>query len=553
LGHAAGLGAADGPELKLDKLEALLGQADGRDAAPLIADLVGLDGSARYGPLDLTPQTQRARTLAVLVDQLLGLATKEPVLVVLEDAHWIDPTTLELIEESLDRIENARVLILLTTRPDHLPALAAHPHVTRLTLNRLGRTGVKAIVERLGGSRLPTDTIDAITARTDGVPLFVEELTKAMLATGEGTIPASLHDSLMARLDRIPEVKEVAQIAACLGREFDFALLALVADRTEGDLGVALEQLVAGELIFRRGTPPEATYSFKHALVCDAAYQSLLKRRRQVVHARVATVLSKQPYDGGATNPEVLAHHFTEAGMPDEALPYWLKAGERATARFALAEAIGHLTKGLELVESMREAPERASFELALLIALGPPLMISKGLYAPEVERLYARAYGHAQQIGGPAQRFATLWGLWHLTHGRADFRSARSLADELLTLAEGQNDQEQLLEAHHAEWTTCFFRGELVSAAPYLAAGRALYEPKAHRSHAFLYGGHDPGTCCRIMNAMILALRGYPEQAVAEGEIALHLAHGLDNPPNLPMRNVLAPISINFCATGQH
>jgi adenylate cyclase len=182
----------------------------------------------------------------------------------------------------------------------------------------------------------------------------------------------------------------------------------------------------------------------------------------------------------------------------------------------------------------MPEAPERASFELALLIALGPPLMIRKGLYAPEVERLYARANGHAQQIGGPAQRFATLWGLWHLTHGRADFRSARSLADELLTLAEGQKEPERLLEAHHAEWTTCFFRGELVSAAPHLAAGCALYEPKAHRSHAFLYGGHDPGTCCRIMNAMILALRGYPEQAIAEGQTALRLAHELDNPPNL-------------------
>jgi class 3 adenylate cyclase len=233
LNYAAGLAANDPLEARLEKLEALLDLAGGRDAAPLIADLLGLDGSARYGPLDLTPQAQRVRTLDALVDQLVGLAAHQPVLVVLEDAHWIDPTTLEMIEQGLDRIAAARVLLLLTSRPDRQPALAAHPHVTRLTLNRLGRAGVEAIVARLGADHLPGATIDAIIARTDGVPLFVEELTKAVLESGETAIPASLHDSLMARLDRIPEIKEVAQIAACIGREFDYPLLAAVVDRTE--------------------------------------------------------------------------------------------------------------------------------------------------------------------------------------------------------------------------------------------------------------------------------------------------------------------------------
>ncbi len=221
LNHAAGLETEDPIEARLDKLEALLERAGGREAAPLIANLLGLDGVARYGPLDLTPQARRARTLHALAEQPLRLATRQPVLVVLEDAHWIDPTTLELIEQCLDRIAKARVLILMTSRPDQQPALAAHPHVTRLTLNRLGRAGVESIVARLGGDHLPSKTINGIIARTDGVPLFVEELTKAVLETGEASIPASLHDSLMARLDRIPDVKALAQIAACIGRDFD--------------------------------------------------------------------------------------------------------------------------------------------------------------------------------------------------------------------------------------------------------------------------------------------------------------------------------------------
>jgi class 3 adenylate cyclase len=277
LTQAAGIKADDPAESKLDRLEALLRRVrrGAADVAPLIADLIGLEGGERYGTLDLTPQMRRARTLEVLVDQLLGLAAQQPVLMVLEDAHWIDPTTLELVAQCLDRITDSRVLLLLTSRPDHQPALAAHPHVTRLTLNRLGRVGVEAIITSLSArAALATDVIDAIIARTDGVPLFVEELTKAILETGETTIPASLHDSLMARLDRIPEVKEVAQIAACIGREFDASLLATVADRPEAAVHAALDKLTAAELIFRRGTPPAAHYLFKHALVRDAAYES---------------------------------------------------------------------------------------------------------------------------------------------------------------------------------------------------------------------------------------------------------------------------------------
>ena len=289
---------------------------------------------------------QRARTLHALAEQLLGLAARQPVLVVLEDAHWIDPTTLELIEQCLDRIANARVLILITSRPDQQPALAAHPHVTRLTLNRLGRAGVESIVARLGGDHLPSETINGIIARTDGVPLFVEELTKAVLETGEASIPASLHDSLMARLDRIPDVKALAQIAACIGRDFDFSLLAAVADRREPELVSALNKLAAAELIFRRGIPPAATYSFKHALVQDAAYQSLLRSKRQQLHGRIAKVLEQRFPDTVAAEPELLAHHYTAAGLTAQAIAHWRKAGARAIERSANAEASADLDRG---------------------------------------------------------------------------------------------------------------------------------------------------------------------------------------------------------------
>jgi class 3 adenylate cyclase len=352
LHHAAGLEKDDPTEGRLDKLEALLEQAGGRAVAPLIADLIGLDGVARYGELGLTPQVQRARTLDALVGLLLGLAAGQPVLAVVEDAHWIDPTTLEMIERCLACIADARVLLLVTSRPERQPELADHPHIARLVLNRLGRVEAEAILARLGGERLPAATIDAIIGRTDGVPLFVEELTKAVVETGETSVPASLHDSLMARLDRIPEVKGIAQIAACIGREVDFRLLAAVAARPEPELASALDRLAAAELIIRRRTPSRTTWNFKHALVQDAAYQSLLRSRRQQLHARIAEVLEQRFPETVATEPELLAHHYTGAGLAAQAIPHWLQAGLRAIQRSAHAEASAHLARGLELLEA---------------------------------------------------------------------------------------------------------------------------------------------------------------------------------------------------------
>ena len=302
--RAARFSADDGTDARLDKLEALAGGED----APLLAALLGLDGSARYGPIDLAPAAQRAQTLRALTRQVLRLAEARPVAFLMEDVHWIDPTTLELLELTMDAVATAPVLMVLTSRPDGQPPLAAHPHVTRLALNRLGRAGVDAIVERLGGAALPRETVEAIIARTDGVPLFVEELTKAVVESGETAVPASLHDSLMARLDRTPEVKEIAQCAACIGREFDLTLLQAATARQGAELRAGLDRLAAAELVFRRGVGDDERYVFKHALVRDAAYESLLLSRRRDVHARLADALE------ATAPPEVVARHAEAAG-----------------------------------------------------------------------------------------------------------------------------------------------------------------------------------------------------------------------------------------------
>src|SRR5262245_61258834 len=345
IAHAAGFVEDDNLERRLDRLETLSARAtdDVSEAAPLMASLMGLDGSSRYGPVTLSPQQRRNRTLAILIEQVTGLAKREPVLWVIEDVHWIDPTTLELIEFALDRVPCTRVFILITARPTFAASFGSHPVVTRLTLNRLGREATLSIINRIArGKRLPGPLLDEIASKTDGVPLFVEEMTKAVLESGmlrEGVddycldgplsalaIPTTLHDSLMARLDRLQPVKDVAQIASVIGRTFDHRTIAALSGYLECEITDAMRQLVEAELVFRRGTPPDATYLFKHALVRDAAYESLLKARRLTLHARLLDVLEA----GNGTAPEIKAQHAEAAGLLERALDYWEQAGMQA-------------------------------------------------------------------------------------------------------------------------------------------------------------------------------------------------------------------------------
>jgi predicted ATPase len=386
-------------------------------------------------------------------------------------------------------------------------------------------------VARLGGDELPPATIGAIIARTDGVPLFVEELTKAVLETGETSIPASLHDSLMARLDRIPEVKEIAQTAACIGREFDYALLAAIADRPQPGLAATLDRLTAAELIFRRGSPPEARYTFKHALVQDAAYRSLLKSRRQQLHARIAHVLEEGLAGAGENGPEVLAQHLTDAGLAGRAIPYWRRAGELAAARSANAEAVAHLSRALEFIGTLSDGPALREEELALLMAIGGPLMATKGYGAPEVERTYSRASALCDQLGRSAELFTVLRGLWSYYNVRGELQRAHDLAERLVVLADSQGVPLRRALARRALGTALFFLGRFADATATLEEGIAIDDAVAgweeHRSDLVLYT-ERASVAGRLYSAWALWFLGFPDRAVRTMEAGFALGQRL-------------------------
>ena len=398
LERAAGFKADDTSEQRLDKLEAVLaiGASRVQAVAPLFAALLSIPFGERYPPLALSPTQQRRRTLAALLDQFEGLARQQPILLLFEDAHWADATSLELLDLTVERVRHLPVLALFTFRTEFEPPWVGLPNVGTLTLGRLDRNDVESMVARVTGGRvLPAEVMKQIVAKTDGNPLFVEELTKAVLEAGilvedaEGyrldgplppfAIPATLQDFLMARLDRLAPVKEIAQIGAAIGREFSYSLMRALVGRDETALKHALAQLEQAELVFRRGEPPEAVYSFKHALVQDAAYESLLKSRRQQLHGQIARALEERFADIVASQPEIVAHHFTEAGLVDPAIDYWLKAGNLALSRSANAEAVKHLRQGIELTLSQAPSPKRVRKELDFYLALGPAMAATEG------------------------------------------------------------------------------------------------------------------------------------------------------------------------------
>ncbi len=531
LAHAIELRPEQSLDTSLDRLEALLDQAGGdtHAEAPVIAALVGLDGSARYGPLQLSAQELRSRTLETLVGQVLRLASRQPVLMIVEDTHWIDPTTLELIERTLERITGSRLLIVLTSRPDHQPHLGAHPQVTRLTLNRLDRVEAETIVTQLGGNRLPHDIVKTIVAHTDGVPLFVEELTKAVLETGETSVPASLHDSLIARLDRVPQVMDVAQIAACIGREFDHALLTAIAERPADALNDALGQLIDAELIFRRGVPPSAHYTFKHALVQDAAYQSLLRSRRQQLHARILQALEPNP---AATPAEVLARHAEGAGFAAKAIDYWRQAGEVALKQSAYHEAAAYFGSAIELIETQADSPQRREQELVLQVHLGNALSAAEGYGAASTQGAYARAFTLFRtvgSIGDATLRSSMFYGHWTGFYGIGEFPNALQHAKDYLAQAEADRSDVDLLVAHRLVGTSSLLMGDLAEAQEHFRRSLARYNPEHHRGLAAQHG-METGVmaCCNL--AWVLGLAGAPDQARVQLERAGQLMTHVTN-----------------------
>jgi predicted ATPase/class 3 adenylate cyclase len=556
----------DTPTEKLDKMEETLRTTSLplKEVVPLFAALLSLPlPEGRYPPLGLTPQQEKQQTHDALVAWLLEEAERQPMLVVYEDLHWADPSTLEVHGLLVDQVPTAPMLVVMIFRPEFVPPWPTRSHMTPITLNRLERSQVEAMIAQLGGGKaLPTEVVQHIVARTDGVPLYVEELTKMLLesdllreeadhyalagALSGLAIPATLQDSLMARLDRLPMVREVAQLGAVLGREFAYEMLRGLAAVEETTLRDRLGQLVGAELLYQRGRPPRAKYIFKHALIQDAAYASLLKRTRQQYHKQIAQMLEEEFPDTVKAEPELVAHHYTEAGLNEQAVGYWHQAGKRATQRSANVEAINHLTKGLEVLMTLPDTFKRSRQELDLQITLGPVLMAVKGFASLDTERAYARARELCQQVGETSQLFPVLYGLWLFYMVRAELQTTRELAEQLFTLAQREQDSSLLLEAHRVLGTTMLWLGEMAPARAHLEQGMALYDPQQHRSHAFVYG-QDPGVACRSFAAWPIWVLGYPDQALQSIHEALTLAQELTHPFSLVYALTMAAVLHQF------
>jgi class 3 adenylate cyclase/predicted ATPase len=551
LERAAGFARNDPPKARVDKLESLLARGTDRidEAVPLIATLLGIQTGARHPALELTPERQKQRTLEALVDQLEGLAAEQPVLVVHEDVHWIDPTTQELLSLAIERILRLPILLLITFRPEFVPPWSGQPHVSSVALTRLGGRDGALMVDRVVGERsLPAEVIAQIVGKADGVPLFVEELTKAVLESGllvdagdhyelSGplpplAIPTTLHDSLLARLDHLAPVKEVAQIGAAIGREFSHALLAAVTDRPEDQLRDTLDQLVSSELVFRRDTPPEATYSFKHALVQDAAYGTLLKSRRQHLHARIAQVLEEQFPEIAESQPALLAHHSTEAGLTANAVDYRRRAAQIAVAQSAHLEAIAEATKGLEALAGLPDGLERRRQELDLQLALGRGFLIAKGEAVPETGAAYSRAVELCTQVDAIAQMFPALYGRYLFHWARGELLLAHELAHQFFEIAQDQDEPSARATGTRIIGVTSLHLGRPSAARIYLE--QALEQsPGRHSTQTFIYPYHSRVLCLGYMSATLLTL-GYLDQALSLVRQALAEAQVLGHPESI-------------------
>ena len=552
LERAVGFRREDTVDQRLDKLEQVVALAanDVGEAVSLLADLLSVPTGDRYPALDLTPQKRKEKTLRALVAQVEGLAAHHPVLLLFEDVHWSDPTTRELLDLLIDRVPNLGVLLIITFRPEFTPQWVGRPHVTLLSLSRLTpRLGDEMITHVTGGKALPREIADQIIDRTDGVPLFIEELTKAVLESGVLTdagdryavagqpplvaIPASLNASLLERLDRLAPVREVAQIAAALGRQFSHELISAVAAIPRQQLDDALEQLVKAEMIFRRGSPPDAEYIFKHALVQDAAYGTLLRSRRQLLHARITAALEGQFPEIVEMQPELLARHCTEAGLADKALGHWLKAAQQSSARWALTEAVAQLRKGLEILSVLPDDAARLERELDLQITLGQVFIVAKGYAAPEPAEAYARARQLCERLNRPRQLIAVLDGQMSLAMFRGDVESCRRIGEEQLRLGEARQDPVWIVLGCVDRGVPCLMLGEFMAARQHFERGLGLYDPDERAVYAAL-AAEDPQVILLTGLSWSLFHLGHLEQARLRVDAAQAEARRLAHPITL-------------------
>jgi tetratricopeptide (TPR) repeat protein len=506
--------------------------------------MLSLANDGRYPTLDLTPEQRRQRTLQALVSQMEVLARQSPVLMLFEDAHWSDPTSLEAFGRVIDLIAGLRVLLLVTFRPEFPPPWIGQPHVTSVTLNRLPRRDIDAMIDGvLGNKPLPASIRQDIIERTDGIPLFVEEMTKAVLeARSEGeaqqtaaaipvpalAVPASLQASLMARLDRLGTAKDVAQIGAAMGREFSHALLSAVVSKPKAELESTLDRLIAAGLLFRQGVPPHANYLFKHALVQDAAYGTLLREPRRVLHAHIAATLQSQFPDTAESQPELLARHCTEAGLIEKAADLWGKAGHRSLERSALVEAAEQLTRALEQIAQLSPTPALRREQIKLQVALIAPLIHVKGYAARETAAATEHAHLLIQQAEAlgespedPLLLFSVLYSSWARSYVAFKSNVVLELATQFLTLAERQKAAAPLMIGHRLMGTSLLMTGSVAEARTHLDQAIALYDPKEHRRLAVRFG-QDVREAALSLRSLALWILGYPDTACADAEAAI-------------------------------
>jgi predicted ATPase len=551
LGRAAGFTRDHPPEARLEKLEAVLALAAPLDEdVALLADLLSLPPADRHPLPNLSPQRKKERTLEALLRQLEGLARQQPVLMVVEDAHWIDPTSRELLDLRVERVRSLPVLLVVTYRPEFQPPWIGQPQVSLMVLNRLDRRDRTLLVAQIaGGKALPEGIVTEIVDRTDGVPLFVEELTKSVLESGllredrdryvldralpSFAIPTSLRDSLMARLDRLASVRLVAQIGAAVGREFSYALIHTVSRLPEDELQTALARLVASELVFQRGTPPEAVYTFKHALVQDAAHSSLLRGARQQLHAQIAEALQTRSAELMDSQPELLAQHYAEAGLVEKSVAYWGKAGHRSIARAAIVEAAAQFQKGLDQLALLPDSPERQQEELEFCSSLSAALRAVKGQGAPETGHAYARARELWERLGSPSEFLQIPYGQSRYHAHRGELHLAQRLDEDLLRLSRQRNDAAGLVLGHLSSGVNLMFAGRFALSRTHLEKALARHDPISHRPLIHHAGAH-PHVFSQAYLGNALFCLGFPDQALARSRANIPEARRLAHPPSL-------------------
>lgn len=550
--RSAGFTAADPAEERIEKLRRFLGEwgEAAADDLAVFSALLHLPGGERFPEIEPDPELRRNRIFATVLRRVESLGERGNVLCVFEDMHWSDPSTLDLLDRLVDRATAWPVLVLATGRPEFTASWVGAAHCTWLSLRRMSERGALELIAGVAGEQhLPETVVKRIRSMADGVPLFIEELTLAVIdadtiaADGTATadasqrrlkIPATLQESLMARLDRLPEARDVAQLGAVIGRSFDFKLLAAVSEASEHRLTSALGQLEEAGLLIRRGYPPQASYSFKHALIQEAAYRSLLRSARRDYHQSIAAALEQLAADKASVAPELLAHHLLEGGAPEQAIRYLRRAGENAVEASAYSEAISNLGKALQLLASLPESAERAREEIAIQLALGGAQIQRLGPTSSEAEHSYRQARELNRDHGTPAQTFTALWGLWFVNYMRGELGLAHEPAEQLLALATEFGDPALLLEAHHVQWAGLCLAGDFQRALAHTETGLALYDPARHHWLTFVYGGHNPGLCARNVNALTLALAGYPDKGRQRSFSALAAARELGHPYTL-------------------